>query len=816
MYIPNLKTLKYLIAAVASMMLMSTQPGYSQQETRSRIKLDQDWRFHLGNSSDPYKDFNYGIANLFAKTLKANPTPVDPSFNDSSWQPVQLPHDWAITLPFTNSDNEDQKSHGYHPVGGLYPQNSIGWYRRTFLLPSTDSGRQLSLIFDGAFRDSKVWVNGMYLGGNFSGYLGRRYDITDFVYFDRPNVITVRVDATQMEGWFYEGAGINRHVWLEKTSLTHIDPDRYFVHALVDAHSSIVTVEVPVVNSDYLTSSSREAELRTDILARDGSVVAQGRPVKFSPLAPQSDTVIIQQIPLQKARQWSLEDPYLYRIQTRLIVDGQLVDQYRLRYGLRDIKVTAERGVLLNGVPVKIKGVNLHQDHSGVGSALPDALQYYRIQLLKQVGANAIRTSHGAPAPEFLDACDSLGMLVVDEQRLINSGPEYKEQFRRLLERDRNHPSIFLWSIGNEEAEIQQNSTGKRMALHLMAVQKKLDPYRTSTYGADLGIEYNGINEVIPVRGFNYRVSHVQDYHKAHPEQAILGTEMGSTVMTRGAYKTDSLRGYVIDQDSVYPWWAGTAEQWWQLTADEPWVMGGFVWTGLDYRGEPTPFQWPNVNSHFGMMDLCGFPKNIYYYYKSVWTDQPVVHIGQQWNRNRPLGTKVNVWVYGNTRTVELLLNGKSLGEKKMPKYGHLEWDVPYEPGVLKAVARNGNQVIIDSIVTSGQAMDLGVKVSSNKIQADGEDLSIIDLTALDELGLFVADADDEVDFYLEGPGRILGFGNGDPSDHSPETTLTNRGSRRLFNGHAQIIVQAGTSPGVLQLHLTINGRKKTVEIRQE
>ena len=787
--------------------------AFSETSPRQRINLDKDWKFQLGNSADPGKDFNYGIANLFAKTKQTAHTPIDESYNDAAWETVQLPHDWAVHLPITFSKNEDQLSHGYRPVGGQYPQNSIGWYRKRFVVSSKDSGQQFSLTFDGVYRDSKVWINGIYLGGNFSGYLGQRYDITDFLHFNKTNIITVRVDATQFEGWFYEGAGINRHVWLNKTENIHVDPQNYYAHAKVDGNRSLISMEVPVLNDG--NGAKNNIRIISELRSRDGKVIAISKPTEITTLEAKGSHMVKQVLRVDNPVLWNIDQPYLYRIVTRVMVNDRLVDAYSIRFGIRDIQVTADRGVLLNGKPIKIKGTNIHQDHAGVGTALADGLQYYRIRLLKAVGSNAIRTSHGAPAPEFLDACDSLGMLVVDEQRLLNSGLEYKGQFERLIKRDRNHPSIFLWSIGNEEGEIQQSSIGKRVAQDLLAVQNKLDPYRTATYAADLGNIYQGVNEVIAVRGFNYRVDYVHAYHKAHPAQAILGTEMGSTVMTRGIYNTDSVRGYVIDQDSVYPWWAGTAEHWWQLCADEPWMMGGFVWTGFDYRGEPTPFKWPNVNSHFGMMDLCGFPKNVYYYYKSVWSDQPVLHIGQQWNRKGQEGQLVNVWVYGNTPQVELFLNGKSLGKKQMPRYGHLEWNVPFAAGTLKAIGYRGQQKISDSIVTTGPATTLRIESSVDHLNPNGDDIAVINLTALDVAGKVVPDANDLLQFTLKGDGRILGFGNGDPSDHSPETSLNNKGSRGLFNGHAQIILQAGNKASPLELKITLKGHAQIFRIQQ-
>ncbi len=371
---------------------------------------------------------------------------------------------------------------------------------------------------------------------------------------------------------------------------------------------------------------------------------------------------------------------------------GRLLIADKKRFGIRTISVTKD-GLFLNGKYIKVKGVCDHQDHAGVGSALPDYLQYYRVGLLKQMGASAYRTTHNPPTPELLDACDSLGMLVLDETRLLNSSHEYINQFEKLILRDRSHPSVFMWSIGNEEGYIQTNSTGKRIAQTLLAKQKELDPSRTSTYAADVANIYKGVNEVIPVRGFNYRILGVDPYHKDHPEQPIIGTEMGSTVTTRGIYEKDTVNAYLPDEDITAPWWANTAEQWWSLAAVRPWWMGGFVWTGFDYRGEPTPFEWPNINSHFGIMDMCGFPKNIYYYYQSWWTDKDVLHIAPHWNWKGREGQTIDVWVYSNADNVELFLNGKSLGKKEMPRNSHLQWEVNYEPGTLSAIAyKNGKE----------------------------------------------------------------------------------------------------------------------------
>jgi beta-galactosidase len=510
---------------------------------------------------------------------------------------------------------------------------------------------------------------------------------------------------------------------------------------------------------------------------------------------------------------WSLEDPYLYRVTVNVRSSGKIIHSIVQRFGIRTVEIKPN-GVFLNGKYVQIKGTNNHQDHAGVGSALPDYLQYYRIGLLKEMGSNAYRTSHNAPTPELLDACDSLGMLVLDEQRLLNSSPEYMSQFERLIKRDRNHPSIFLWSIGNEEGWIQTNSTGRRIAQTLLAKQKELDPTRTSTYAADVANVFNGVNEVIPVRGFNYRQFGVADYHKAHPSQPIIGTEMGSTVTTRGIYVKDSITGYLPDQDITAPWWASTAETWWKLAAENDFWLGGFVWTGFDYRGEPTPFKWPNINSHFGLMDMCGFPKNIYYYYQSWWSDKDVLHISPHWNSSSFDTTKpVDVWVNSNADDVELFLNGKSLGKKIMPRNGHLNWNVNYERGKLEAIGYRKGKKLTAKVETTGKATEIVMTPYKTTMLADGKDATVINISVLDRQGREVPDANNLIHFTIKGDAKIIGVGNGDPSDHDPDKMDTGW-QRKLFNGKCQFIVQSGTTPDFIHVEATADGLfKATTDI---
>ncbi|HEY4063883.1 MAG TPA: beta-galactosidase GalA [Puia sp.] len=784
----------WLLAAVVS----TTSAEAQQGPVRQHLPFDAGWKFHLGNAGDPVRDFNYGINNIFSKTGHAPGTCIAPGYDDKTWETVQLPHDWAVTLPFQYVRNGDLDAHGYRPVGGLFPENSIGWYRKTFTLDRADSGKRYSLQFDGIYRDSKVWVNGYYIGSHFSGYTGVSFDITDFLHFDAPNTVVVRADATQDEGWFYEGAGIYRHVWLNTMSDAHIeDKGGVFVHTLQKGKDAEVTIETHVENKDIHPVDLTISAVLTD---RSGAVLTTSKATPLR-LAVDESGKVVRTLAIRGATLWSLDNPYLYRAIAILRAGGRVIDSFRVRFGVRTIRIDKDKGLFVNDQPVKIQGVSCHQDHGGLGSALPDYLQYYRIGLLKEMGVNSYRTTHNAPTPELLDACDSLGMLVMDETRLLNSGAEYEGQLRDLILRDRNHPSIFIWSVGNEEHATQRTDIGKRITQNQVLLQQSLDPTRTSTYACNMGNVYKGVNEAIPVRGFNYNLRGIDAYHREHPDQPIMGTEMASTVSTRGIYVRDTVRAYVPDYDSVFPPWASTAETWWTLAAAREWYMGGFAWTGFDYRGEPTPYRWPNINSHFGIMDMCGFPKTVYYYYQSWWTDKDVLHIAPHWNWKGKEGQPIRVWVNTNADNVELFLNGKSLGKKDMPRNGHLTWDVPYQPGTLEAVAFKKGRKIVSRVETTGEAYKIVLTPTRTDLPADGEGAAVVNVSVVDKEGREVPDASDKIRLYTEGDGAIIGVANGDPSSHEADKCAPGDWSRSLFSGRAQVIVQAGRSKGTIMLH---------------
>ncbi|MGG9961532.1 beta-galactosidase GalA [Ferruginibacter sp. SUN106] len=771
----------------------------AQTPVREKISMDKNWKFHFGDAADTKNDFNYNINYNLAKAGSGRGC-IAPDFNDSAWRTLDVPHDWAVEQDFVNIKDEGLQDHGFKAVGGLFPKTSIGWYRKTFTVAAADSGNKFNIHFDGVFRNCKVFLNGHYLGNNESGYSEFLLDISDYVNFHKKNVLVVRVDASQYEGWFYEGAGIYRHVWLEKFNPFHVAQYGTFVTSTVKDSVATVAVETTVANNTFSRASG---SLQYFIYDKNNKKVT-GTIVEGVSVTNGETKKIQYQFKITNPMLWDLDNPNLYKLVTVIRQNDKVTDSTSTTFGIRTIIADATKGLSLNGKPIKIYGVCCHQDHAGVGSALPDALQYYRIKLLKEMGVNAYRTSHNPPTPELLQACDELGMLVLDENRLIGTSAEYMSQFERLLLRDRNHPSVFMWSIGNEEGWIHGSDVGRRLAQTLIQRQKELDPSRVCTYAANNGGNRTGINEVIPVRGFNYFVQKSDQYHAAYPNQPVMGSETGSTVTTRGIYATDTIKGYVVDRDSTHPSWATTAEEWWKPNAHKDWFMGGFVWTGFDYRGEPTPYEWPCINSHFGIMDMCGFPKNIYYYYQSWWSNKDVLQLSPHWNWTT--GDSIKVWVNSNAEEVELKLNGKSLGKKMMEREGHLEWKVKYTPGKLEAFGKRNGKKLYAKVETTTAPYQIVLSPDRTALKADGADVCVMNVTVTDNKGREVATAMNNINFSIEGDAKIIGVGNGDPSSHEPDKFFDNNWQRKLFNGKCQVIIQSAEVTGDIKFTATGNG----------
>jgi beta-galactosidase len=757
------------VRCFAVLLVLSAGAARADSGMRERLLMDPGWSFHLGD--------DWGAGQSLAKA-GTGMGPASVAYSVASWRKVDLPHDWAIEMPF---DPTADGAHGFRAIGRGFPQNSVAWYRRSFALPAQDAGKRLWLEFDGVYRDCTVFVNGWFAGRHESGYSSFRYDITDLAACGGTNVVAVRVDASQPEGWFYEGAGIYRHVWLVKTAPLAIAPDGIFVYSQfrdnIPAGADTLHLQSRLLNAG---EAPADASVTWEISEPGGRTFTTT--ARSAHLAPRQSADLDQTVEIRDPQLWSPESPRLYTLVTLVASGGRIVDRVETPFGIRTFAFDANRGFILNGRPYPLKGTSNHQDHAGVGSALPDGLQYFRIARLKEMGCNAYRTAHNPPTPELLEACDRLGMLVMDENRQLGSDREHLERWEGQVRRDRNHASVAIWSLGNEEQAVQATTAGARVAATMQALVRRLDPSRPVTINADLGDQYAGVDSVIEVRGWSYHVGPAMDaYHAEHPLQPNVGSEQGSTVSTRGIYANDPVRGYVSAYDDNAPDWAQLAETWVTFFSTRPWLSGGFVWTGFDYRGEPTPYGWPCINSHFGIMDTCGFPKDNYWYYQARWVDRPVLHLLPHWNWPGREDQPIDVRAETNCDEVELSLNGRIVGRQSIKPASEGKWRVPYAPGVLAARGfRDGKEVAETEVETAGAPALLHLVPDRTTLRANGEDVSVITVAVADAQNRIVPTAAQTVSFELEGPGRILGVGNGDPSCHEPDTFFPVAESRSI------------------------------------
>jgi len=779
---------------------------------REHLLFDFGWKFFQGHGSDPSRDLGFGKGQGdFAKSGEF--WFATEKFDDSKWRPLNLPHDWAVELPFVR--DEEQNSHGYKPLGRRYPETSVGWYRRVFDIPKEDSGRRLCIEFDGAFRSALVFLNGYFIGRNDNGYAPFRFDVSDFLRYGEKNYLMVRMDASFGDGWFYEGAGIYRHVWLTKTDTLHLGHWDSTVRSAIKGNAATLNLATVVKNQGPQPETCR---VRWQIFDASGKAVASADAAQ-QPVAVDGSATFNATANLPSPALWSPETPSLYSAVVTVESAGKTRDAERITFGVRDLKWDADKGFFLNGKSVKIKGTCNHHDHAGVGAALPDRLQWYRLAVLKDMGGNAVRTSHNMPTPEWVEACDRMGMMMMCETRLMSANDEGMAQLETMVKRYRNSPSIILWSMGNEEWTMMFQPQGPRVIDDMIARTHELDPTRMCTAAVNTAFQTK-FPEHLDVMGFNYNLNEHDGYHAKHPKQPSVGSETASTVSTRGIYITDKLRNWVSAYDANHPEWANLAEEWWKFYATREWLSGGFAWTGFDYRGEPTPYAWPSINSQFGIVDMCGFPKDNFYYYKAWWGSEPVLHLLPHWNWEQREGEPISVWVHSNVDSVELFLNSKSQGSKKVEPYTHLEWTVKYEPGVLEARGtKDGRIVLTEKRETTGQPASIKLTADRAEINADGEDVAVLRVEAFDDKGRPVPTADNLIRFKVTGEGALIGVGNGDPncqeSDKEPK--------RSLFNGLAQLIVQATKNPGKITVEassedklsvatLTVTTRK--VELR--
>ena len=781
------------------------------QNVRETIRLDDGWKFAFGNAADPKKDFGCGTE-YFNYLTKANSIhnegPYVANFNDSTWQEVKVPHDWVTILPYADVASH---SHGYKTVGYKYPETSVGWYRKTINIPASDLGKHIALQFDGIFRNARVWFNGFYMGTEPSGYATQVYDVTEYVNYGGDNLICVRADATLEEGWFYEGAGIYRDAWLMKSAAVGVAPFGTFVYADLKQPYDKVTIYVETeVNNHSLTTQQCEVSHR--LLDADGREVAKSESSTIMLRAKQTLNSQLLTLNLNAPHLWSPADPYLYKVETTVKVDGRVTDVYETTTGIRDVEFDADRGFLLNGQPLKLKGVNMHQDHAGVGAAIPDALQAWRIKQLKKMGCNAYRASHNPMTPALLDICDREGILVIDENRLTGINEEHLRLLERMIKRDRNHPSVILWSNGNEEWGMENTIQGTRIAAAMREYTHLLDPTRHSTIANAGGRE---MVKGLDVVGFNYIVQNdVDNQKKNNPTWKIVGTEETTGCGTRGWYfKDEKYPGRMVSLNRTMEQnYENIIERGWKFYDERPWAAGLFYWTGFDYRGEPNPLSYPAHDSEFGILDYCGFPKDEAYYLKSWWTDEPVLHIFPHWNLQGHEGEEVEVWAYSNCDEVELTVNGKKLGRQPMPRNGHLKWKAVYQPGRVEATGyKNGRRILTKTIETTKAAAKVVLKADRHQIAADGQDMAIVNIELHDQKGRFVPNACPVLTFCLEGDANIIGCGNGDPSylgsDH-PDKQPCHTFSIPAFNGRAQVLIQSGKLPSTVTLKCTADGLK--------
>jgi beta-galactosidase len=721
--------------------------------------------------------------------------PTSSAFNDSAWRTVRVPHDYVVERTFTNTANA---GHGSLPL-------ATAWYRKSFVVPSTAQGQSVWLDFDGVYHNAIVWLNGQFLGKWHSGYAPFRYDISQIAVYGGTNTLAVHVDPNDFEGWWYEGAGIYRHVWLNIANSLHIAPWGTFVTAAVqgpDANghaSATLTITTTLTNA---AGSDQSCALVSQVTGPDGVVVGTWtNPVA---LAAGTASNVVQTAAVPNALLWSIDTPQLYQLHTTVQINGQTVDNSDTSFGIRSLQYDINDGFFLNGQPLKLNGTCNHQDFAGVGIAMPDNLLYWRIKKLKEMGSNAYRCSHNPPTEALLDACDRLGMVVMDETRHLGDATGQKSgastpysdlsELNQMILRDRNHPSIIMWSMCNEESAVQGTQAGADLFYAMKTRVLQFDTSRPITCAMN-GSWGTGITLVEDLQGCNYNPGGYDGFHASFPSMPMFASETTSATTDRGIYASDSTLGYVSSYNT-------TAENSWQPVGTRPFVAGGFVWTGFDYKGEPSPYSWPCINSHFGIMDMCGLPKDSYYYYRAWWGNQPSAYIFPHWNWPTP-GQSVSVWCFANTETVELLLNGTSQGVQTVPAFGHVVWSVPYAAGTLQVNGYKGGALVVSNQVsTTGTPAALRLTTDRSTLTADGEDLTVVYAAVLDAQGRVVPTATNLVAFNLSGAGLVAGVGNGDPSSHEPDKGV----QRHAFNGWCMALVAATNSPGAITVVVTSPG----------
>ena len=715
--------------------------------------------------------------------------PTSTTFDDSAWRTVHLPHDYIVEGTFTNTADT---GHGSLPL-------ETAWYRKSFFLPASAQGQSIWLDFDGIYHNAMVWFNGQYLGYWHSGYAAFRYDVSQVAIPGATNLLAVHVDPSGFEGWWYEGGGIYRHVWLNLANPLHVAPWGTFVAAAVQGPDTSGNASATLTITTTLTNAAAAAQTCTLISQGVGPDGSSPGTATTPVLVPGGmATNVVQTLPVANALLWSIEVPQLYQLHTTVQVNSQTVDNCDTTFGIRSLRYDVNNGFFLNGKLLKLNGTCNHQDFAGVGIGMPDNLLYWRIKKLKEMSSNAYRCSHNPPTEALLDACDRLGMVVMDETRHLGDATGQKSdanttysdlsELNAMILRDRNHPSIIMWSMCNEEFAVQGTQHGADIFYAMKTRTLQFDTTRPITCAMNGGWG-TGISLVEDLQGCNYNPGGYDSFHAAFPSQPMFGSETTSATTDRGIYANDTTDGYVSAYNT-------TAENSWQPVGVRPFVAGGHVWTGFDYKGEPSPYGWPCINSHFGIMDMCGLPKDSYYYYLAWWGNKPSVYIFPHWNWPTP-GQSISVWCFANTDTVELFLNGASQGVQTVPAFGHVTWSVPYAAGTLLVKGYVGGSLVASNqVTTTGAPAALRLTTDRTSLTADSEDLTVVYAVVVDSQGLVVPVASNLVTFAISGAGYVAGVGNGDPSSHEPDRAA----QRHAFNGWCMALVSSTNSTGPIGL----------------
>lgn len=774
---------------------------------RDIIKFDFGWKFI---SSDVYKA-------------------EEPGFDDSKWRDVNLPHDWSIEGPISKfytltcvyrSDpaiyGSDANREGKPELQGFFPVG-IGWYKKKFTLPKDSGGKKIFIEFEGVYRNSDVWINGHFLGHHKSGYASFFYELTDYLNVEKENVIAVRVDAREKEGWWYEGCGIYRHVWLLIVDKLHIGQWGTFVYTPeVNKSYAIVKVETEIKNEN---DKPVNCTLITEILDKENRIV--GNSVARKNIPQYSGFKLVSEIKLKAPRLWSPEDPFLYKVVSVVKNGNRKVDTYETPLGLRTFCFHENKGFFLNGENIKLRGMCGHQERIPLGSALPDRVIFETMKTFKECGCNFYRSSHNPPAPALLDACDKLGIMVWDENRRLDDTKEGAEDLISMIRRDRNHPCVIIWSMENEEA-FESTIEGTKILKNLVQITHKMDPTRPTTIAANHDVNPYGYGDVVDIVSYNYRLWLADLDHQRCPKRKTSIISEYSSNTGFPIYKKIEKFGYQLP--TIYEL-CRICEVGWTSIEERDYLAGGCLWNGFDYLGEVQG--WPMIGTPFGIVDLCHLPKDNYYY-QSIWTDKPMVYIlPRHWNFSEK--DFIDVWVYTNCDSVELFLNNKSLGEKKNIKAkckgtpkdlgdtwnlganwwseaqalvtdAHISWQVRFKPGVLKVVARNnGKDICEKEIHTAKKPYKIILTPLWDGIVADEQDVCYIKAEVVDKNGYLVPDANNLISFEARGEGKIIGTANADV--FSQEDLKSKK--RKCFNGVSVAAVQSTNKAGEIRIMAT-------------